>query len=38
MRGKPIITQIEVDEFTDQLRDVGLDPTGAIPTYRPGST
>ena len=38
MRGKPIITRIEVDEFTDQLRDVGLDPTGAIPTYRPGST
>jgi hypothetical protein len=38
MRGKPIITRIEVDEFADQLQDVGLDPTGAIPTYSPGST
>jgi len=37
MRGKPIITKIEIIEFTDELKDVGLDPTGAIPTYSPGS-
>ena len=38
MRAEPIITRIVVDEFEWELHDIGLDPTGAIPTYRPGDT
>lgn len=38
MKQDPIITKIEVHEFEWQLVDVGLDPSGAIPTYRPGDT
>jgi L-alanine-DL-glutamate epimerase-like enolase superfamily enzyme len=35
-RDEPIITKIEVWEYEWILADVGLDPSGAIPTYRPG--
>ena len=37
MKDKPTITRIEVHEFEWELKDVGADPTGAIPTYKPGS-
>ncbi len=36
MQPVPRITKIEVHEFEWALQDVGLDPSGAIPTYRPG--
>jgi L-alanine-DL-glutamate epimerase-like enolase superfamily enzyme len=36
MDPRPIITKIEVYEYEWELKDVGLDATGAIPTYRPG--
>src|SRR3712207_492993 len=36
MNARPIITKIEVCEYEWELKDVGLDATGAIPTYRPG--
>ena len=36
MRSKPIIERIEVIEFVHALEGVGLDATGAIPTYCPG--
>lgn len=36
MKNDPSITKIEVHEFEWQLHDVGLDPAGVIPTYRPG--
>ena len=36
MKDRPIITKIEVHYFKWDLQDIGLDPTGAIPTYRPG--
>ena len=36
MNPRPIITKIEVSEYAWDLKDVGLDATGAIPTYRPG--
>ena len=38
MKQDPIIAKIEVHEFEWQLKDIGLDPTGAIPTYRPGDS
>lgn len=36
MKDRPTITKIELFEFTDTLKDIGLDETGAIPTYIPG--
>jgi L-alanine-DL-glutamate epimerase-like enolase superfamily enzyme len=36
MNPRPIITKIEVHEYQWELKNVGLDATGAIPTYRPG--
>ena len=36
MRAEPVIDRIEVFEYEWTLPDVGLDSTGAIPTYRPG--
>lgn len=38
MKGKPIITKIEVHEFECGLKDIGTDSTGSISTYRPGDT
>ena len=38
MKKRPVITSIELYEFLDTLKDVGIDPTGAIPTYMPGSS
>jgi L-alanine-DL-glutamate epimerase-like enolase superfamily enzyme len=37
MKDRPVITGIEVHEIEWELKDIGVDPTGAIPTYRPGS-
>jgi len=37
MGAKPVIEKIEVIEFAHTLKDVGLDETKAIPTYRPGT-
>ena len=36
MKAEPTITKITVDEFEWDLQDVGVDPAGVIPTYRPG--
>lgn len=36
MKSQPVITKIELSEFEWPMQDVGLDPSGAIPTYRPG--
>ena len=34
----PIVTKVEVREFTYELEDIGADETINIPVYRPGST
>ena len=36
MKEQPIITKLELYEYEWWMQDVGLDPSGAIPTYRPG--
>jgi L-alanine-DL-glutamate epimerase-like enolase superfamily enzyme len=38
MKTQPIITKIELSEFEWMMHDVGLDRSGAIPTYRPGDS
>ena len=38
MNGKPHITRIDVHHFDYELKDIGREPTIAIPVYRPGNT
>jgi len=41
MKGKPIITKVEVYQFQYELKEIGVagvSPKGMIPTYMPGST
>jgi L-alanine-DL-glutamate epimerase-like enolase superfamily enzyme len=38
MKGKPLITSIEVVHFAYELKDLGLEPTIRIPLYQPGNT
>ena len=38
MNGKPHITRIDVHHFEYELKDIGREPTIAIPVYRPGNT
>jgi L-alanine-DL-glutamate epimerase-like enolase superfamily enzyme len=37
MEGKPKITKIELHQFEYQVKDVGLEPTLALPVYESGS-
>ena len=38
MKGRPIITSIELIQFGYELTDMGREPTIGIPQYKPGST
>ncbi|MFW6195397.1 MAG: enolase C-terminal domain-like protein [Chloroflexota bacterium] len=38
MAANPIVTKIEVTEFSYQLKDIGAEPTIGIPMYQKGST
>ena len=34
----PIVTKVEITEFTHELKDIGSEGTISIPIYEPGST